>query len=683
MDRTFTNTVTMDVLNDIPLRSSRNRLLGMLFPVGLSSDPADLFTIAPADPVFPYPLRDLSVCYSPNITLGKIGVIFIIGAEKDEEVDYVLVDENEADNNEIAGTPLNLESDAAFTTFIQELEGRTKGWKVFTNGSLDSSLEEFKKTLEDRLFLVEFIKTLEPEDTITLTTLKSSLGDNPILKTLKTALSDNPSLNEVKTALKANLSLEIFKKTIDLIDSLAVFVTSAFKDTISEAFKNKWWSVVQFTTSPITQDESFSIRATNKKTRLKVLLASKINYRTKIDPNLDITLIDTENPNTVLAGTIVVDTIGRFEVKIAGSQKKVHYQLIRITGTDAEGKPSWEKRSERFPGNGNDHFIPIPADAQPEDQAEWGVRASRDLADSISKDLEDNIFFEEVVMPVRFTISIPIYPNVTFAFEDTAERTTAIAYTTASEPKPSTSNVKISQPQKGVTYKLFARTLEAPQNGPADYEPNGDLLKTREELLRTQQSVEISTFNLTDIDNKKVGLTPATGELLEKDSLLIIKAEHNGAEIELEDHLVALVRPDPGIQLRSALDFLRLINAQSGAGYQLREANPPFTEIGPVLYTEATGIGREVTDREGHSRVFGMQINGRDVDFPGDAPQPSGNYFKIEKAEENKFLEFRTADIEKEKIYEILAIKEYTGLTEVLSHGIKITEEGAEIIPTE
>ena len=586
----------------------------MLFPAGLSSDPADLFTIAPADPVFPFPLRDLPVCYSPEITLHANGVIFIIGAEISEEVEYYLRNEQGeviTDNNglEIIGTPLSLVSDTDFNKFIAEFkdEAQSKlkpGWKVFCDGPAD------------------------------------------------------PSLGELVSALQ-----EVDKEM-----------------NLSDDFKTTWKRVVRFSVV-IDNNSTFSILARKKTHVTEALLTTKVNYRTSIDETIGVTFIEKIGAQIeAKTSPVTLDPANQYAIKISPSQDGVNYQVINITNHDSTSK-IWERRSARQEGVGGDLEIEIPKNAKPEADALWAVRAF--------KPWRGDTVFEEKFLEDRFTITVPLRANIDFSSESENSSTKTVVSDFNAIPL-----LHIESPQLGVQYELFA----LPLHSRANYAPDGQLRVQRSALI-TDDDLNDDTRNselqfiYTFTEDGAPNIAVDTTKIME-DSLLVVRAKImdvstklTTAVLWLDKHLTILVKPDPGIPLSSpqdgAQDFLRLINAQSGAGYQLREANPPFTEIGPVLYTEATGIGREVTDREGHSRVFGMQINGRDVDFPGDAPQPSGNYFKIEKAEENKFLEFRTADIEKEKIYEILAIKEYTGLTEVLSHGIKITEEGAEIIPTE
>jgi hypothetical protein len=744
-------------------------------PLDLTLEQLNRLSIPPPDPAYPYPLRDLPVCYAPDVNVGDPGIIFLLGVEKAENTDYTLEKEGAAGATTTESiVHLNLQKEADFQLFIEELQ-KNKGLKVFTDGLSDSYLGQFEKALADSLLLDRFVKTLG-DPILSLDELRSAIADNPDLKELDQVLKDkeDPSLADIRTALANNLSLDAFKAALPDTNpgSLNDYAADPFKETVSIAFtdqtrlalREKWNSILQFKIDKINQDVTYSILAERKtddpRRSVKGRLINKISYLTRIKTDLAIAFADLdENPlmdGEQIRSKITVSSGENVKVIILGAQLNIDYHLFfsgSIAPGDEQSTPMSEVEAGKFslrlntdhpesyidvsyeqdsgaPGvpvvtvkkgddlkieSQNDSLvITVEKDLTPIDElkAAWknlskadrngfaldfalpnlSIEKTRKGPDVLitlvkSSELKDGFLGVKAfrinesgeltvqeILKNKLEVSVPIHLDVTFAFEPPA----ADGFDFASNPA-----IKFTNAQLGVDYQLYAFAI-----------PPGLSL---EEDLAVFYNPDVSPFTSTDLNDLlsegklrllqdgdlQNGFLSNAVDSLKKNSILVVKASkpvQEGPDVEeawLNQHLLALVRPDPakniaGNQTEGTL-VIRITDAQAGVAYQIREEESKI-ERGSALITGASRLGWE-----SRGRAFGMQVGLRDT---GNIP---GDYFQIqgggENLKEEDLLEFIVPLPQTETTYEMLAIHEYTGLTQLLDKKIMVSEGVVTITP--
>ncbi|MCB0598472.1 MAG: hypothetical protein H6557_11900 [Lewinellaceae bacterium] len=247
---------------------------------------------------------------------------------------------------------------------------------------------------------------------------------------------------------------------------------------------------------------------------------------------------------------------------------------------------------------------------------------------------------------------------------------------------------RISFPEKenlqvSVHYELYAVPLPPSYSYEQDravYLPDGSLQHSIFapffDDLKAKLSNEIETEAILIGDLYNMGAFTISPDLpLEEDHLILVKATkiENGEWLFLDQQFVALVEPDPiGPTLRIELTGKKLQvfvrNPQGRVGYQLREREG--SEIGPAM---VSGPDRGVA-WEAHGRRFGMRLR----DTPSDPPAtPDGSAIfgdlKVAAPGQSKTelfpgdeLEFTPFVPDQSKEYEVLLIKEYSGVEAVL-----------------
>lgn len=687
----------MNTLNEITLRQTRNSLLNQLFTLK-----KEVGNISPINEVHPYPVQNLPLCYLPQTPLGEPGIIFILGAEKEEEVEYSL--ENNNGDSIGSGTSIN-----DFDELLKIInDSKDKGWKIFPNKSIHSSLKE----ITDILDLLP-LTTIEPRKVVKLSgTPKANLnaidftykidGDDDV-KNILSYESDNQILvieeekdTQVIVAyidtdgkskeerltvtlsqviqLKGNLtpkltkknfivtksdglSLEVAdynfeKKQLTVSEEIEEPVTISYSKVpfiLSEKLKdNSWNRIVKLTTNDIMEDSSFSIFAERKKTpTLKTYLTSSVNYTTTFDSNLNISFKNNEKTITELKKQDGTD----MKVEIQNSLDKIEYQVIFKDDIEDTELSNFMQGT-----NGLLTIEPSTSEITKDGIIEIRVK-KRGRLDS-----------ESIILNKKLIVTFPVLDKV-FQFEDKTERILDIPFGT---PPP----VKINTLQSGIIYELRAIPLERSlsiEKENADYDQDGTLKEPFESNLNKENSILVYQFARDDNND---GIAPSSGEIIEEDSVLVVRATRDfGDNKFLPDHLVVRVEPNPNLDLIANIieDQLRVTieNSQPGVGYQIQEVTPPGNPSIPLgVALQMTGANR--LGWESHGKIFGMPIHSRN-ELPSNSDP--GNYFKIEQlTTRSRKLEFIFPIPDQTTTYEILAIKEYTGLEVVLNKKIKISE---------
>lgn len=698
----------MAVFHEIPIRSARNQLLGILFSPPPAAGKADLLTIAPTAPVHSYPLRDLPVMYRPGIKLGAGSVIFVLGAEPGNAVNYNLNNDKGVAISGVTTTMLLLESESDFQSFTDYFDLNRKGWEISTEGPPDASLQALKSALDA---LVDPQASLEEKlpgqfrrqwkSVVRFIIPASSAQDGTLF------------IEAEKQGLKANLAAPINIRTeIDADLEIGLVRLSDLTFPLATEIENQDKPHVKKRSGSINPEEQYAIQITDSQNGVdyKIVEIPDVSQQDESElnplgagtfsllfPNDDpVFKVGYKNPESPSGDsgtnpTIKIEDSGS-DVDINLDEENPRKLIITIPGVSVSAdavmeewlsKPEADKGGfslklflrERFSkeslsktGPTGPGLLPIPPDAKPEKDARWAVGASRSV--------DENAPFQEEILKQRLILSVSLNNKVNFAFDPAVPEGGLAAGVFPA--------IILDNPQKGVEYELYALPLTAGfsfDEAGANYTPDGALAVGRDSLISDAdlapetRNAELRPVYVFNSDGKP-GTKSSAGIL--EDSLLVLKAKIGNPssgitpdEIWLDGHLTVLVKPGAGPDLEivdpTAVPVrIRLSGAQSGVGYQLRDA-VTRQKIGPVLLPKANRLAWEA-----HGEVFGMPIADDDIPRVGD--------FKIRMEGEGAEnlpapieLEFLLSSPEEGHTYEILAIKEYTGLDEILTKGVRIT----------
>ena len=569
-------------------------------------DDTDFLQIAPNDTVFSFPVTNLPVCYEPNFTQENDDKanLFIFGAEQEENVEYLLRNET---------------GEVVFDNQGGEIKGKT----------LELTKDQDFKT---------FINSFKDGGETDISTWKVFTGE----------LLENS--DEILTELKEK----------------------------PDTFKLRWERIVVFNIE-INTESTFSIlvKSKNKQNPVKAFLSTTINYNAIINKNVEVAIVEGVNSDTELLpndkGIFEVIDATKFAIKISNSQNKVNYQLVKIPqmGNGEAGNSindTFEVVSGSVLSKGGDLWVPITSESQPEEEAEWAIRAftkfgtgtifnSVFLEENIGKEGSDKFFKIKVKIPLQSKIDFEVKPNESGGF-----------------------SLQINNAQRNVLYEAFAFTFPLVysfDSNNADYQPDG---KLADDFIN----------NFDPDDSKNSGdLVKADLSNLNEDSLLFVRANDQlwlEGESNKIEHQVVLVAPESDLDVEVFDNQILIKGAQLRTGYQLNKVGTPLNIV-PTLIYEPTRIGWM---RPSDNRVFGLPIKNNTTTHHGFYTVESVN--SITKTLDNNEIETSPPPNEIllplppiptasgldliEDVYEVIAIREYTGLTSTLLKKVKIDSNG-------
>lgn len=453
--------------------------------------------------------------------------------------------------------------------------------------------------------------------------------------------------------------LEIIRSTCSLFPEEARAHPSLDDSASSSSlFINTWKRIVEFDSPEITGDRAYTILA-SRPNQQGCFLPAVINLR----PDKKVLIgIELQDDDTLLIQKedtydIIIAQGNRprivFSIILLKSLTSVTYQVVNSAAPDVT--------IDTKTGNGNDIRIdvelPIPL-----------AEVKYNVMGIINAGTEN----ERVLTEPLKILNVRIGPDPAIDWN--------FAISPAEFPFLAVPAVQITQPQHGVGYQLFLSPLPLPRftifNDPA-----------REDAAIVAASGNPDPAGLTPaflfdaqgaLDETNNALL--AGSRLHEDSVLFVRMKMpplTGRGQWLTKRLFARVEPDPGIRLSVDPPFyavnedttvqIRLRNTQKGVGYQLRQVNNPAVAAPvPVMLTDAAPIGR--IGWEARGRVFGMRIFSDET-----AAKASGDSFRIENIEAVSsdliaVLSVPAGDIS----YEVEAVKEYTGLTAILTQRVSV-----------
>ncbi len=229
--------------------------------------------------------------------------------------------------------------------------------------------------------------------------------------------------------------------------------------------------------------------------------------------------------------------------------------------------------------------------------------------------------------------------------------------------------------------------LLGPEPGRKLLEPSFNALFTasKEALLGEEEPGSLLKAMLDDAGN----LADSSAIRLQEDHLLLVKAtkKDNGEWLFLDQYQVAFVEPDPAgpeLRVEEAGDYLRIFvrNPQRRVGYQLRDRSG--NEVGPTMLPGADrGVGWEA-----HGRRFGMRLRDTPASPPAD-PGLSAIFGDLTVAAPGQSktdlfpgdaLAFVPFVPDKRKVYEVLLIKEYSGVEAVLKQKLQFQSGAWQVV---
>lgn len=669
--------------------------------IALVESQTDSAEVAPADPVLANPLRDLPVIYSKIVTLDDPGIIYVIGAEK--EVEYFIHDISSADHTgDIAGTIIDLEAEkeyppdgsAPISTDIN---------KVFTDLLVDDMQAQIPAAPSLKMDTNEernhFIKTWKRALRFDV----SSIGQNTTYAVLaKKQIGGTGLIFETQlatpvnyfTKIKTDLTLEFVEKDkqnatetpIALADPISInHSAKTYFVRIQDSQLKVDYQVVRIVNIEAQEGDLTPIDASLKKFQLATDVQGEvlsISYDGKItNPQVTIKqdsvngedVVDFLLEETPSSAKLTI-TLENLKTPVKAALDKWVKLSVEERGDFSLNGLKWKERSDKEEGNDGVLELSVKLSANPEENKQWAVNASR----SGSADIP----FEEEILDTTFDdVTVLFRRDILFDFASLSD--------SSGIPYNETPQLKIPEFQNGVAYELHAFRLPASftfefENDRSNqiYEPDGALIiADHSTLMDDRRDTLIYTF-------AGGGLSPDAGNLPREDSLLKIRAKRKdtGEEQWLDHHLTALIKPDlePALSQELLLvqadgkKYARLLlnNVQSRTGYLLQKERKDgsVVEVGPLL-PAAKNIGWSA-----HGRVFGMQVrHERSNPHPGDFSLPRQDQDLNNLI--NKFDEGIAPPIQIEFIIpleaddltcRVLAIKEYTNLQGILSDSEEI-----------
>lgn len=421
----------------------------------------------------------------------------------------------------------------------------------------------------------------------------------------------------------------------------------------SSLFIHTWKRVVEFDSPEITGDRAYTILA-SRPNQQGYFLPTAINLRPDKKALIGVELQDDD--------TLLIQKEDTFDIIMAqGNRPRIVFSIILLKSLisvtyQVVNSASPDVAIVTKTGDGNDIKLEVEV-PMPLEEATYKVMGIINAGTATERVLTE---------PLKI-LNVRIGPDPAIDWN--------FAVSPAEFPFLAVPAVQIAQPRNGVGYQLFLSPLPEPRFTIFDGSAKDDAaIVAASGNPNPEGLVPAFFFNAQGaLDETNNALL--AGSRLHEDSVLFVRMKMpplTGRGQWLTNRLFARVKPDPGIRMSVVPPFyssnedktvqIRLHNTQKGVGYQLRQigAAAPVT----VMLTDAARLGR--IGWEAHGRVFGMRIFSDKA-----AAKASSDYFIIENNEDvSPDLIVVLPIPADDTAYEVEAVKEYTGLTVLLTQGV-------------